>query len=170
MKATVLLILSLLSGQTLALNLTPTQEHIILTGYHVPFSNQTVQYVQDKHAKPLVSKTIQRSLTYKYSVWQEPADDWMWAVFWTLQAADIWSTHQGMKWDCVQEANPLLPSVPSIMEMTTLKGLVLLPAYEAIGYENITRAEMVFPILLTAGVVASNIDITNKASELCNRR
>ena len=168
------MILSLLSGQTLALNLTPTQEHHILTGYHAPFSNQTVQYVQNKHAKPLVPKRLQRPLTheyeYRYSAWQEPADDWMWAVFWTLQAADIWSTHQGMKWDCVREANPLLPSVPSIMEMTTLKGLVLLPAYEVIGYENITRADMVIPLLLTAGVVVSNMDITDKAADLCNRR
>ena len=41
--------------------------------------------------------------------WEEPVDRWMWALFVGIHLADIYSTHEGVKWDCISEANPLLP-------------------------------------------------------------
>ena len=32
-------------------------------------------------------------------------DKWMWVLFWGIQLADIYSTHEGVKWDCIEEAN-----------------------------------------------------------------
>ena len=34
-------------------------------------------------------------------------DKWMWVLFWGIQLADIYSTHEGVKWDCISEANPM---------------------------------------------------------------
>ena len=83
---------------------------------------------------------------------------------------DRYSTHEGVKYDCIKEANPLLPSVPTIAEMATLKGVILLPTYGAIGYENITRGELIAPMLLGGFVVHNNIKLTNKAEKRCNLR
>lgn len=169
-----IILLSLFSNQALASNLSTAQEQIILSGNHAPYSDQTILYVQNKYAEPIVTLKRQRPLTfdidYNYSAWDEPADRWMWVLFWGLQIADIYSTHEGVKWDCISEANPLLPSIPTITEMATLKGVVLLPSYGAIGYENITRAELVAPLLLTGYVVHHNIQLTNKAKNRCNLR
>ena len=54
--------------------------------------------------------------------------------------------------------------------MATLKGVILLPTYGAIGYENITRGELIAPMLLGGFVVHNNIKLTNKAEKRCNLR
>ena len=38
----------------------------------------------------------------------EPADKRLWAIFTVLNVADIYTTHRGLKYTCVEEANPLL--------------------------------------------------------------
>lgn len=172
-KKALILCLPLFSFQALALNLSPAQEQIILSGNHAPYSDQTILRVQDKYAKPLpveMHKTVTFNYNYTYSPWEEPADRWMWVLFWGLQLADIYSTHEGIKYDCIKEANPLLPEVPTIAEMAILKGVVLLPSYGAIGYENITRAELVAPILLGGFVVHNNLKLTDNAEKRCNLR
>lgn len=46
-------------------------------------------------------------------------------IFWTSHAADIYTTYRGVKYDCIEEANPLLPSVPNVGEMFALKATVI---------------------------------------------
>ena len=144
--------------------LTPVQEAFILAGHHCCYSDEVLEQV-------LINNREFQEKGYNLNIpihvpqnyWQEPSDRWMWVLFWGIQLADIYSTHEGVKWDCIREANPLLPNIPTIAEMATLKGVILLPTYGAIGYENITRGQLVAPLLLGSFVVHNNLRLTDKA-------
>jgi len=151
--------------------LTPVQEALILAGHHCCYSNEVIESVKLKHIKYQAPEHIFKVPIYvPQNYWEEPVDRWMWALFWGIHLADIYSTHEGVKWDCIQEANPLLPDVPTIAEMATLKGVLLLPTYGAIGYKNITRGELIAPLLLGGFVVHNNTKLTNRAEKRCNLR
>jgi len=172
MKATMclmLIILSLFSLSTFA-SLSPIQIHAIKSGWHAPYNQETIERVLGAPTYQPAEFSFQAPIYFPQSYWEEPADRWMWALFWGIQVADIYSTYEGVKWDCISEANPLLPNVPTIAEMTTLKGAILLPTYGAIGYENITRGELFVPLLLSGFVVHNNLRLTDKAERRCNLR
>ncbi len=168
-KAITLIMLSLFSFNASA-TLSQQQIHAIQNGWHAPFSDETVKQVVGYPKVNIPEFEYNVPMYVPQSYWEEPADRWMWVMFWGIQLADIYSTHEGVKYDCIREANPLLPSVPTIAEMATLKGVILLPTYGAIGYENITRGELVAPLLLGGFVVHNNIKLTNEAKESCNLR
>lgn len=150
--------------------LTSLQIHSIQNGWHAPYSDETIQKAigLPKYQVPKYEYNIPMYVPQNY--WEEPADRWMWVLFWGIQLADIYSTHEGVKYDCIQEANPLLPNVPTVAEMATLKGVILLPTYGAIGYENITRGDLVAPLLLGGFVVHNNLRLLSKAERRCNLR
>lgn len=153
------------------INLTPIQEHNILQGHTCCYADDVIENVKLKYQiyqEPEFKFKVPMYVPQNY--WEEPVDRWVWVMFWGIQLADIYSTHKGVKYDCIKEANPLLPSVPTIAEMATLKGVVLLPTYGAIGYENITRGELVAPLLLGGFVVHNNIKLTKRAEKRCNLR
>ena len=169
MKAIITFLLSLLSFNASA-SLSQQQIHAIQNGWHAPFSDETVKQVVGipKYQPP--ESNFQAPMYVPQTYWEEPVDKWMWALFWGIHLADIYTTYEGVKWDCIEEANPLLPEIPTIAEMAMLKGVVLLPTYGAIGYENITRGELVAPLLLGGFVVHNNIKLTNRAEKRCNLR
>ena len=151
--------------------LTPKQTAHILAGHHCCYSDKVIEQVLYNNQTYYIPEyKLDVSMYVPQSYWEEPADRWMWVLFWGIQLADIYSTHEGVKWDCIQEANPLLPNIPTIAEMAVLKGAVLLPTYGAIGYENITRGELLGPMLVGGFVVDNNIKLTNKAENRCNPR
>ena len=158
------------SSSAIATTLSQTQIHAIQNGWHAPFSDETVKQVvgYPKYQSPEYKFDVPMYVPQSY--WEEPVDKWMWVLFWSIQLADIYSTHEGVKYDCIQEANPLLPEIPTIAEMAVLKGVVLLPTYGAIGYENITRGELIAPLVLGAFVVDNNLKLTRKAKKRCNLR
>jgi len=162
------ILLSLFSINAFSLN--SQQIHAIQNGWHAPYSQETIDSVigYPKYQAPEFNYNIPMYVPQSY--WEEPVDKWMWALFWGIQLADIYSTHEGVKWDCISEANPLLPNIPTIAEMATLKGVILLPTYGAIGYENITRGELIAPLLLGGFVVHNNLRLTEKAEKRCNLR
>lgn len=151
--------------------LTPVQETFILAGHHCCYSDEVVEQVIQRHQSYQILDNEFLVNTYiPQGVLEQPADRWMWALFWTIQAADIYSTNRGVKYDCIKEANPLLPSVPTIAEMATLKAVVLLPTYGSIGFENFRRKDLIFPLLFGAGVVVHNMNLVDKAENRCNLR
>lgn len=163
--------LSLLPLQVLsASTLSQTQIYAIQKGWHAPYSEETIQQVLGLPKYQPEKLKFQAPLYIPQSYWEEPADKWMWVLFWGIQLADIYSTQQGVKWDCISEANPLLPSIPTVQEMAILKGVILFPSYGAIGYENISRGDLVAPLLLGGFVVHHNLKLTNKAEKRCNLR
>ena len=167
--AITLIVLSLFSFNASA-TLSQQQIHAIQNGWHAPFSDETVKQVVGYPKVNIPEFEYNVPMYVPQNYWEEPADRWMWVMFWSIQLADIYSTHEGIKYDCIREANPLLPDVPTIAEMATLKGVVLLPTYGAIGYENITRGELVAPMLLGGFIVHNNMRLTDKAKERCNLR
>ena len=169
MKATVLILLSLLSFNTSA-SLSQHQIHAIQNGWHAPYSQETIDKVNGIPEYEYVRYKSLTNIDIAQSGWQHPADVWMWVLFWGIQIADIHSTSEGIKYDCINEANPLLPKIPSIAEMVALKSVVLVPTYSAIGWENITRAELFVPLILGTGVVAHNYHLVDKARDRCNLR
>ena len=168
MKA-LILFLPLLSFSASA-SLSQQQIHAIQNGWHAPFSDETVKQVVGYPEVNIPEFEYNIPMYIPQNYWEESADKWMWALFWGIHLADIYSTHEGVKWDCIEEANPLLPSIPTIAEMATLKGVILFPTYGAIGYENITRGELIAPLLLGAFVVDNNLKLTRKAKKRCNLR
>ena len=169
MKAIALIVLSLFSFSASA-HLSQQQIHAIQNGWHAPYSQETIDRVYGVPNFNLPKHEFQVSMYVPQGYWEEPVDKWMWVLFWGIQIADIYSTHEGVKWDCISEANPLLPSIPTVAEMAILKGVILLPTYGSIGYENITRGELVTPLLLGAFVVHNNLRLTRKAENRCNLR
>lgn len=165
-----LILLAIFFSSIATASLTQQQIHSIQNGWHAPFSDETVKQVIGYPKVVIPEYHFNTQMYVPRTYWEEPVDKWMWVLFWGIQLADIYSTHEGIKYDCIREANPLLPSVPTIAEMATLKGVVLLPTYGAIGYENITRGELVAPMLLGGFVVHNNIKLTNRAEKRCNLR
>lgn len=87
-----------------------------------------------------------------------------------LHAADVWSTVQGVKYDCIIEANPLLPEVPHRDRLLIHKAFFLQPFHMVTQQDAITNEDMVFPIALASWVVYNNIKLTNQAKKKCNLR
>ena len=175
-RAITLIVLSLFSSSTFALS--NYQIQTIQMGWHAPYSDITIDYVnqisnhQELVKSPAFKYKSDFDYTYKLpqSVLDEPAHPWMWLTLISLQLADIHSTHEGVKYDCIKEANPLLPSRPTLGEMASFKLAIMYPTYNSVGFENITNRELIFPIIFTAGIVANNYNVVGKARHRCSLR
>jgi len=55
-------------------------------------------------------------------------------IFWTLAAADIWTTHRGLKKAGIYEANPIIGKDPSLEKLILVK--FLLGSYMLNSYES----------------------------------
>ena len=170
LKAIAFILLSLFSLSATA-KLTPLQIHSLHYGWHAPYSQEVIDQV---YGVPPIEFPAPREFSMEVHIadnyWSEPADKWMWMLFWSLQLADIYSTYEGVKYDCIKEANPLLPEIPTVGEMALLKGVILFPTYGAIGWDNITRGELLTPLILGGLVVNNNFRLIDKAERRCNLR
>ena len=138
--------------------LTPSQEEAIKLGWHAPYKNEIVEKVIDFNLPP---KNVRK---YEFQDrWDQPANKWMWATFLGLQLADIHSTREGMKYRDIREVNPLLPERPSTAQIALFKLAVTLPAYNAVGFKNISNRDLLFPIMFSAAVVQNNYRLVSKA-------
>jgi len=97
-------------------------------------------------------------------------DTYTMSAFWLLQFADVWTTDRGMDYDCVFEANPLLPEVPSFDRLILHKTLFLSPFYTLEEEDSLTYGDMVLPFVLTAYVVHNNLQVIDRASQRCKKR
>ena len=102
--------------------------------------------------------------------WHETATNGQWIAFWTLQTLDVYSTHRGLKYDCIKEANPLLPEEPSVERMLIHKTVFLSP-YWLLQNEGIfTKRDINIANTLGATVVYSNFRLLDKAKRRCTKR
>jgi hypothetical protein len=105
--------------------------------------------------------------------WNEKERRWIDTFFWTTQLLDIYSTYKGMKYDCLYEANPLLPEVPNIHEMAGLK-LTVIGGMRALfddpGNKDFWYDWKLFAGSSTAVVVANNFRLLERAKRRCNKR
>jgi len=87
-----------------------------------------------------------------------------------LQAADVWTTDRGMDFNCVYEANPLLPDIPSIDRIILHKLVFLSPINVLYEYDELTYQDMFLPMILTAWVVDNNLKVIDRAKQNCSKR
>ena len=107
---------------------------------------------------------------FKDIEWAEESTDIQWYLFYTLQAADVYSTYRGLKYDCVREANPLLGERPGVARMVTHKTIFLSPLW-MLQHEGIwTKQDLQW--VNTAGtlVLYNNYRVWDRAHKRCTRR
>ena len=96
-------------------------------------------------------------------------------LFWFSHIADVYTTYEGVKYTCIREANPLLPSVPEVNEMIALKGGVIWGVREAFmvdeEYGRLWWNDWkLMSGVLTTLVAYNNHRITEKARGRCPKR
>ena len=144
---------------------TPFQTHAILNGWHAPYSDE---FINEVISSQPIYLPVDTRFQFEFT---EPANKNTWYLFLSLHALDIYTTYRGLKYDCVYEANPLLPRQPRIGDMLLLKVAVLGPVFSYIdSIDPITDEDLAIPNLITGLVVLNNIKVTKQASKNCNKR
>ena len=100
----------------------------------------------------------------------EPADKRLWVIFTALNVADIYTTHRALKFSCVEEANPLLGTRPTLARMVVHKTVLLWPIYDPDWnrYPPTDRDLEISNWLLTA-VVYNNYRVLKKVEKYPNK-
>jgi hypothetical protein len=100
-----------------------------------------------------------RKLQYTH---QSDISKQIWYTWYLVNALDVYSTIQGLKYSCITEANPTLPKVPHRDHLIIHKTLLLSTVFNPyINYWSETQINMLnFSIGLA---VINNIKLTNKA-------
>jgi len=118
----------------------------------------------------LIKAYEEESRIFKDLEWHDTATNGQWIAFYTIQALDIYSTHRGLKYDCIKEGNPLLPEVPSIGRMVTHKTVFLSPYWLLQNEEIFTKRDINVVNTLGATVVYNNFRLLDKAKRRCTKR
>ena len=94
-----------------------------------------------------------------------------WSLFIFLQVADIYTTYRGLKYECVEEANPLFGKNPTVETMAMYKFAVLTPA---IQYDrkhgNLNKASIRGTNSFMMFVIGNNLNVLERAKNRCNKR
>jgi hypothetical protein len=75
-----------------------------------------------------------------------------------------------MDFDCVYEANPLLPDIPSIDRLILHKVVFMTPFNKLYQYDLLTYEEMFLPLIMTSYVVYNNLEVIDNAKQNCSKR
>ena len=103
--------------------------------------------------------------------WNERERRYIDLLFWTTQILDVYSTYKGMKYDCLYEANPLLPEVPKVHEMVGLKlGIIGGVNFALDADENFWYGWKLGAGISTGVIVINNFRLLNKAERRCDKR
>ena len=103
--------------------------------------------------------------------WNERERKYINMFFWTTQILDVYSTYKGMKYDCLYEANPLLPEVPEVHEMIGLKlGIIGGLKFVLDGDDDFWYGWKLGAGVSTGVIVANNFRLLRKAEKQCSKR
>ena len=147
----------------------------IMMGWTCCYRKELIDYVHQEHSQKLIESSLkvsQRRFEYTHH-WElsDPPSNLDWTIFVFLQVADIWSTYSGLKYDCVEEANPIFGRRPSITDMTLTKVAVLTPA---IQYDrrngNLNKRTIRSTNAFMALVIGNNINVLDEAKKSCVKR
>jgi len=118
----------------------------------------------------LIRAYEEESRIFKDLQWKDETLPAQWYVFWSIQVLDVYSTHRGLKYDCIKEGNPLLGENPSVARMITHKTLFLAPYWMVQNEGLYTRTAIDFVNILGTAVVVNNFNLLNKAKTRCTKR
>ena len=80
----------------------------------------------------------------------------------------MYTTYNGLKYECVEETNPLFGERPSVMKMGVRKFIILAPVISLEMREQVmSQQDMRDVNTLMAMVVLNNKSVTNRASKRC---
>jgi len=157
-KAIIVSILSLFSSSLFSLDLT----------YDTPIDWDYC--VNNKIECDKIAKAIEDDNIFPEFEIQERTTKRQWALFFTFQVLDVYSTSKAIKYDCITEINPLFTETPGDLRLVATKTLLLAPAllYND-GYKKITPDELDNSNMLYMFVVANNFRLLNEAKQNCNK-
>lgn len=103
-------------------------------------------------------QTEQNQIYYKFMPDTDRTD---WILFYTIQALDVHSSIQGLKYSCITEANPFLPPVPHRDHLMLHKVALMFTIFKP-EYWDIREINMLS--MFTSYVVIENRRLTSKAT------
>ena len=118
----------------------------------------------------LIKAYEEESRIFKDLKWHDSATKGQWIAFWTLQTLDVYSTHRGLKYDCIKEGNPLLGERPTLPHMITHKTVFLTPFWLLQDEDVFTKRDINIANTLGAIVVYNNYKLWDKAKTRCTKR
>jgi hypothetical protein len=122
-----------------------------------PYSKE---YLEKIHYKEPVFETEKFNIKLEE---KETVSPWHWKVFWTLQALDVYTTVKGMEYDCVYEANILLPRKPDTNDLIRHKAIVFIPTFQLFPPNSLADKDLYLSTIITASGVANNFEVLRKA-------
>ena len=163
---------SLEMPSTSALDSKAKQE--IMMGFECCWDQKHIKAVHLEHSLKSIEYSLKENpneslFTRQLSI-KDPIHPAVYYTFWALQIADIATTTEGMKWDCVYEGNPLLPSIPHRDRLILHKLLFLSPLDVMYEFDMLTYEEMIFPFIFTSYVVHNNLKVIDSAEKNCSKR
>ena len=136
---------------------------------NLPYGPDMVPSFHDLQNNP--KWQTKKQTDYSISYWSEDEKRIIDILFWSAQVLDVYSTYRGLKYDCISEANPLLPEIPEIHEMIGIKLFVvggITTLFE--GDENFWYGWKLGAGITTGAVVANNFRLLRKAQRQCKKR
>jgi len=122
---------------------------------------------------PLLLKERQSPSPFTLSLedkWLEPADWHWWAALTLVNIGDVISTNKAMEYECVYEANPLLPKRPTLERLVAHKAITLYPIYHPDwNTYTVTNEDIKWATGFLALVVYHNYKVINKVKKYPDR-
>ena len=154
------------------LGLDSKDKHAIMRGWTCCYRNELINAVQIEHLEKSIeysSKANQKKLEFTPH-FDNPTKG-QWALFYTLQILDVYTTYRGLKYDCVWELNPIVGEQPSVKRMVFTKIALLTPAMQYdMKNDNLNEKSFNQMNFMMGIVVANNYDVLHRAKRYCNKR
>lgn len=157
---------------TSALDLKDKQE--IMMGFECCWDQKLIEAVKKEHFLKSIEYKLKENprksqFTHQFEFYNPPTNK-DWAAFVTLQLLDVYTTYRGVKYDCVEEANPIFGKRPSIGKMLAGKSLIYAPAIKLdLENDKFSKASLQSINNFTTIIVLNNYHVLNKAIQNCNK-
>jgi len=130
-------------------------------GWTCCYQKELIANVQTEHSLKLIELKLREKKNSSPYTLHYDTDAYEWLLFYTVQALDVHSTIQGLKYSCIEEANPFLPSRPHRDHLMLHKAFLMFTVFRQ-DYWQIEQINML--TLFTSAVVIENRSITSKAT------
>lgn len=157
---------------TSALDLKDKQE--IMMGFECCWDQKLIEAVKKEHFLKSIEYKLKENprksqFTHQFEFYNPPTNK-DWAAFVTLQLLDVYTTYRGVKYDCVEEANPIFGKRPSIGKMLAGKSLIYAPAIKLdLENDKLSKASLQSTNNFTTIIVLNNYHVLNNAIQNCNK-